>query len=284
MVGRVARSGETAGMKRAEPWTTTLATACIVALACVTGAAKAQGQDLPQLAPLPPECRLPGTAVIGSSPLPNIAAALKSRKKITILAIGGTSASVRGPVSGGLYATVEGFLEATFKGLDVEIVHRGVSGELAFDAAERIKMEVALNQVDLVLWQAGTADALAHVPVTDFADALGEAIDWLKARKVDVIIVGLRYARGVVDDPHYQAIRKAMYDVARQRNIMRLSRYDAEQTLERIRQSRGARIDEAETSAATYACMAEYLARAIASGVFARDRANPPAAKDKAAP
>jgi hypothetical protein len=42
-------------------------------------------------------------------------------------------------VSGGHYAIVEHFLETIFKGLDVQIVHRGVSGELAADAAERIK-------------------------------------------------------------------------------------------------------------------------------------------------
>ena len=59
-------------------------------------------------------------------------------------------------------------LESTFKGLDVEVVHRGVSGELAADAAERIKTEVALNDADLVLWQLGTADALAQVPVAAF--------------------------------------------------------------------------------------------------------------------
>ena len=77
------------------------------------------------------------------------------------MCIGATSASLRGPVSGGYFAVVERYLEAAFKGLDVQVVHRGVSGELAADAAERIKTEVALTNADLVLWQLGTADALA---------------------------------------------------------------------------------------------------------------------------
>src|SRR5438552_2099897 len=97
------------------------------------------GQGGQVLAPVPKGCETPGVSVIAASPLPNIVVALKERKKINILAIGATSASMRGPVNGGYYAVVERFLESTFKGLDVEVVHRGVSGELASDAAERIK-------------------------------------------------------------------------------------------------------------------------------------------------
>ena len=178
--------------------------------------------------------------MIAQSPLPNVSTALKQRKKINILAIGGTSASLRGPVSGGYYAVVERFLEATFQGLDVEIVHRGVSGELASDAAERIKTEVALNSSDLVLWQLGTADALAQVPVEEFQTTITQMVEWLKEHKIDVILVGLRYTRSMVRDEHYQAIRAAIQHVAKEQNVLRISRYEAEETLERIRPEQGA--------------------------------------------
>jgi hypothetical protein len=149
----------------------------------------AQEPGGPVLAPVPKACETPGTQVISASPLPNVAIALKDRKQINILAIGSTSASLRGPVSGGLYAVVERFLESNFKGLDVNIVYRGVSGELAADAAERIKNEVALTGADLVLWQLGTADALAQVPVADFYATVSETVRWLKNHNVDVILM-----------------------------------------------------------------------------------------------
>ena len=88
---------------------------------------------------------------------PNVSAALRDRKKIRILAIGATSIARRDSAPGGYHAIIEQFLERTFKGIDVEIFNRGVSGELARDAAERIKTEVALTEADLVLWQVGTA-------------------------------------------------------------------------------------------------------------------------------
>jgi lysophospholipase L1-like esterase len=252
--------------------------AAVAILFCgvAVGAAPAvRGQGGQALPPVPKACETPGLTVIAASPLPNVASALKERKKINILAIGATSASLRGPVSGGYYAVVERFLESTFKGLDVEVVHRGVSGELAADAAERIKTEVALNDTDLVLWQLGTADALAQVPVADFHVAVSETIEWLKQHKVDVILVGLRYTHSMVRDLHYQAVRAAIKDIAKARNVLRISRYEAEEILERIRREQGPPISQAEVSEASYVCMAEYLARAIAAGLFVRETPPP---------
>jgi hypothetical protein len=235
------------------------------------------GQGSQGLAPVPKACETPGLTVIAASPLPHIAIALKERKRINILAIGATSASLRGPVSGGYYAVVERFLESTFKGLDVAVVHRGVSGELAGDAANRIRTEVALNETDLVLWQLGTADALAQVPVADFQEAVSQTVEWLKAHKVDVILVGLRYARSLAKDAHYQSMRVAIKEIAKTHNVLRIGRYEAEETMERIRKEQAdVPISQAEVSEASYVCMAEYLARAIAAGLFVKERPKPP--------
>jgi hypothetical protein len=246
--------------------------AVVLVAATVAWTSSVRGQGAPVLSPVPKACETPGTQVIADSPLPNVAAALKDRKKITILAIGSTSASLRGPVSGGHYAIVERFLESTFKGLDVQIVHRGVSGELAADAAERIQTEVALADADLVLWQLGTADAMAQVPVADFHATVSETIAWLKERNIDVILVGLRYARSIAKDPHYHAIRASIRDIAKEQKVLRIGRYDAEETLAKLRREQGVLLSEIEVTESSYVCMAEYLARAIATGLFVQGR------------
>lgn len=233
---------------------------------------RAPAQDRP-LSPLPKQCEAHAAdATIGASALPGVARALKDRKKITILAIGGTSASLRGPVSGGHYAIVEKLLEQSFRGLDVEIVHRGVSGELAADAAERIKNEIALVNADLVLWQIGAADAFAQVPVEDFTTAVTEAVKWLKEHRIDVILVGLRYAQSMARDPQYQAYRKAIQSIGKEQNVLRIGRYDAEATMDRLRSEQGLELSEAEVTEAGYVCLAEFLARAIAAGLFVSDK------------
>jgi acyl-CoA thioesterase I len=248
-----------------------------LAIIVVMGGAAAQvGQVVPPaidaatIAPVPLGCETPGTQVITPSPLPNIAAALKARKKINILAIGTTSASLRGPVSGDRYAAVERFLETTFKGLDVEIVHRGVSGELAANAAERISTEAALTRADIVLWQVGTADAMAQIPVADFQASVVRSLEWLKQHNIDVILVGMRYTLSMSRDPHYQAMRQAIQEIAKSQNVLRVGLYEAEETLERIRLSQGVLLSDVEATNADYGCIAEYLARAIAVGIFAR--------------
>ena len=265
MVGGMAGPGQKTGLMGAVSRIAAL-TAC-----CMLAAGVAMAQATSTLAPLPKECEAPGDAEIAASPLPNVAKALRERKKIRILAIGGTSASLRGPVSGGHFAVVEQFLEATFKGLDVEVVHRGVSGEVAAAASERIKTEVALTGSDLVLWQLGTADALARVPIADFHATVSRVVIWLKQHNIDVIMVGLRYARSMTSDQHYQATRTAMRIIAKEQNVLRINRYEADETLEKVRRSRGVVMGDVEITEAGYLCMAEYLARAIAAGLFVKE-------------
>lgn len=240
-------------------------------LACSAGPLSAQ--DPPSVAPLPKECDGSANPVTATAPLPSVAVALKTRKKLNILAVGGTAASHRGPVSGGNYAIVERFLELTFKGLDVEIIHRGVSGELAADAAERIKNEVALTHTDLVLWQLGTADALARVPIDEFKASVTEMLGWLKTHNVDVILVGMRYARNLAQDPMYQETRKVVRTIAKQHNVLRISRYEAEEALTQLRQRNGTELVAAQMTDADYGCIAEYIARAIVAGLFVKDPA-----------
>ncbi len=225
---------------------------------------------IPPLPPLPAACETPGTQVITASPLPNIATALKSRKKINIMAIGSTSASLRGPVTGDRFAALERFLEATFKGLDVEILHRGVSGELAVNAAERISTEAVLAKADVVLWQLGTADALAQIPVGDFKSAVSQTIGWLKNHNIDVILVGMRYTHSMTKDEHYQAIRQTILNIATEQNVLRVGLYEAEETLEKIRSKQGIVLSEIEATDSDYTCVAESLARSIAVGLFTR--------------
>ena len=240
-------------------------------------AATATGQTQPAMAPVPKSCEGAGDSAIAGSQMPRVATALKERKKIRILAIGGGSVTLGGRAAGSHYALIEKFLEASFKGLDVEIIDRGVSGELAADAADRIKTEVALNEADLLLWQLGTADALAQVDTDDLRRTVTETLAWLKQHGIDVILIGVRYAPQLVDDPHYQAVRRIINEVATELGVMRLGRYEAEETLARVRRDRGQDLSEVEVSEASYVCMAEYLSRAIAAGLFARQSPPRPA-------
>ncbi len=174
-------------------------------------------------------------------------------------------------------------LQSALKGITITMINRGVSGELAANAATRMKNEVALNEPDLVLWQVGTNDALAYVPDDEFALTVKDQIDWLKAHKVDVVLVGLQFAPQMLRDAHYIDIREALRRVAAQENVLVIRFYEAMQIINQAQASGPAAVaEEFERNEAGYNCLAQYVARAITLGVFAKNmprRPEPPAPK-----
>jgi lysophospholipase L1-like esterase len=227
--------------------------------------ASAGARELPQVAK---EC---GEASAQEAPLPRSATALQTTNKLKILAIGSTDAAVLGTSHDGHPPLLEQILERVIKGLDVEIINRGVSGELAESAATRLKIEVALTEPDLVLWQVGTNDAFAQVPVEEFQETVGGMVKWLKEHNVDVILVGLHYMKQLATDPHYQALRASLQRIAAAENVLRITRSEAKSVLSRA-QGEGGLPDPGDfaRTEAGYNCMAQYVARAITVGLFAK--------------
>jgi lysophospholipase L1-like esterase len=212
-----------------------------------------------------------GEASVTVTPLPNSALALQKRRQVKILAIGASSAAMLGMGHDGNPPLLEEILERNIKGLDVEIINRSFSGELAEAAGERLKIEVALNHPDLVLWQVGTNDAFAQVPVDSFEQSVTSTVRWLKDHDVDVILVGLHYLKQLAKDEHYQAIRASLQRITAAESVLRVTRAEAMEVLTRTNRESG-RPDPRDfgLTEAGYNCMAQYVARAIAVGLFAK--------------
>ena len=241
------------------------------------GAAHAQAP--PAAPPFSKSCQRGASADADQSPLPNVTVALAQRKTLRILAFGAAPGrvSARG---GGYTALIETMLEHALKGVDVVMINRGVSGELAAGAAIRMKNEVALEEPDLVLWQVGTNDALADVATDEFAATVKDQIDWLKAHKVDVVLVGLQFAKEMVRDPHYVDIRETLRRVAAQENVIVIRFFEAMQIINQAQNTGPEPVaEEFSRDEAGYNCLAQYVAHAITLGVFAKNMPKQPAAK-----
>lgn len=249
------------------------AMAAIAALAFLGFVPCAAAADDPQptIAPYTRECQTGDKEVQSTSPLPHVAAALEAGKALRILAIG--SSPRPGRYGHGNYRQeIERILARAIKGLNVVIINRGISGELAADAATRIRTEVALNDPDLVLWQVGANDALAYLPVDDVVSTVVDTVRWLRAHKVDVILVGLQAVRRMQRDENYIAVRNALRKVAQDENVIMIRRDDAMQMINKASGGTDASDfpEEFERSQVNHACLAEYVARAITLGAFAK--------------
>lgn len=247
-----------------------LCRALVLCAAASLSPANALAQDAD--VPLSPQCDAPA-ALVPLEPLENAASSLQRGRVLRILAIGSSSTSGVGASSRAKSypAQMGGLLLKALKGVNVEITNRGVSGEVAKSAAERLKSEVALVKPDLVIWQLGTNDALARVPPAEVEETVSTTLDWLKENRVDIVLVGPQYTTRYARDPNYTAMREALRNVAAAHKVLYVRRFDAMQAIAHARASQEMMAsDNFHLNDLGYQCMAEHIARAVVGGIFLR--------------
>jgi lysophospholipase L1-like esterase len=138
-----------------------------------------------------------------------------------------------------------------------------------------------MEEPDLVLWQLGTNDALARVPVESFINTVRDTVGWLREHKIDTVLVGLQYAHSVVQDTHYAAIRTALREFATAENVLLVRRFEAMRFIEWANEGRLVSGDDLHLNDLGYRCMAEHIARAVVVSAFLRGKAAGPASTPK---
>lgn len=220
---------------------------------------------------LSPECRVPGSRLYALAPLRGVKAALKARRTVKVLAIGSSSTVGLGASSpiASYPARLEDELEKLFPGIDVDVVNRGISGEIASGAAQRMKDTVAEVEPDLVVWQVGTNDALARVDMETFTESLNDTIAWLKLHKIDVVLVDPQYTASLAKDDYFGRVVKTIEESARKNRVPLVHRFGAMQYLAGKAPGKSfLSRDQLHLNDLGYRCMAEHVARAVTVGLL----------------
>jgi len=236
---------------------------------------------------LSPECRVPGSRLYTLASLRRVKRALRDHRTLKVLAIGSSSTLGVGSSSpaASYPARLEDELERLTPGVDVEMINRGLSGEIAGGAAERLKNTIAGVEPDLVVWQVGTNDALARVDAETFSESLDETLKWLQAHKIDVVLVDPQYTASLADDASYKDIVRVIEDVARRNRVPLVHRYDATRYLAEHRERAPLLRNQFQLNDLGYRCMAEHVARAVTVSLLQPEPlqpeppADPPAAR-----
>jgi lysophospholipase L1-like esterase len=247
--------------------------AILAAAGSLASVGTAAAQQPAELVPYSVACTVPDATLASIAPLPHLADTLKKRKVVRVLVVGQSASPGYGPSTQPrrFPENLEEILERALKGLDVEFINRGVSGEMAAASGERIRNEVALLDPDIVLWQVGTNDAMQRAPVAEFEETVTATLHWLKERGKDPVLVGLQYTKGLARDDHYRAIKDALARAAQRANVLLVRRYEAMQFIAQASKEKDliAR-DEFYLNDLGYRCAAEHIARAIVLSVFSR--------------
>lgn len=220
--------------------------------------------------PLSPPCKVPDVDLAAPTALPNIANVLRARGPVRILAVGAATATGLSSSTGGaIYpARLEKILERAFGNTNIEIIHRGVAGEVAEITADRIMSEVALDRPELVLWQLGIDDALSRVSPDAFEATVRGTIRWLKENGVDVVLVGQHYSPRLARDPNCAAIRAVLQRLASEEKVLYIRRYDVMRAIARTHTNLQLMArDNFHLSDLGYRCMAEHVAHAVIHSV-----------------
>ena len=222
-------------------------------------------------------CDAPFADIATPTPLPQLALALEKKQPIRVMAIGSSSTVGIGAStpSRNYPNQLSAILLQSFSGLDLTVLNRGVSGEVAATTAERLKLQVAVERPTLVLWQVGTNDALARVPVDEFKATVRDKLRWLKSHNIDVVLVGLQYTSKAVRDEHYQVIREALRVVAEEESVLLVRRFAAMQFIEKVKGNTMLTSDDLHLNDLGYRCMAEHIARAMVVSSFLKVKTRP---------
>lgn len=215
-----------------------------------------------------PACAVPDPLLSFEGRLESTLARAQAARRITILAIGSSSTEGIGASTrdASYPARLARELKRRLPQVDVTVLNKGIGGETVPETATRLRAEVEAGNPDLVIWQLGTNDALRQVGLERFETIVREGLDWLAARKVDVMLMDPQLFPKVAKNEAYHAFVDRISVMAGHAGVPLLRRFEAmrhwESLPEDVRKPMLA-ADNFHMNDQGYACLAEVLAEGL---------------------
>jgi lysophospholipase L1-like esterase len=217
-------------------------------------------------------CACPATLTALGGALPHALAELRGNHSLKIVALG--SSSTYGTGASGEAATYPSRLAVELgqmlPGVDIEVVNKGVPGEIASDMMARLERDVLALKPDLVVWQTGTNDAMRDVPVDDFARLTVDGIGRLHDAGIDVVLMEPQWSPKLVQQPHYAEFVETLRTIGHAANTPVVRRFDIMKAWKASGQFVDATMlqnDALHMKDASYACLGWVVATSIAGAL-----------------
>jgi lysophospholipase L1-like esterase len=172
----------------------------------LTGAARA--------GPPPEQCDAPQSLIDGDIDLSRVMSEFKASRRLYITVIGSGSSGLSGPdgARAAYPARLEAVLKAAMPGADIKVTAHVQSKETTATMVAGLDKILAEDKPTLVVWQAGTVDALDGVEPEDFRNSLDEGVEKIQAAGADVILMNMQYSPRT----------ESMFDVSTYADVMRV--------------------------------------------------------------
>jgi hypothetical protein len=144
-------------------------------------------------AELPSDCAVAQHLVGADFGLPRVAKAI-AQKKLTVLVVGAGSSTLPGAVAKAYPDRLQAALIESLPGVEVKVQPDTKPGRTALAAVNPLIADLASTRPALVVWQAGTVDAMKSVDADEFSAALDKGIDAAHAADSDVVLLNAQYS------------------------------------------------------------------------------------------
>ena len=163
----------------------------------------------------PEQCEAPQSLIDGDIDLSRVMRSSRDRR-LDITVIGSGSSGLSGPDGArtAYPARLEAALKQAMPGVDIKVTAHVQSKETTATMVAGLDKILAEDKPTLVVWQAGTVDALDGVAPEEFRNSLDDGVGKIQAAGADVILMNMQYSPRT----------ESMLDVSAYADVMRASR------------------------------------------------------------
>jgi hypothetical protein len=142
------------------------------------------------------ECDVPPWSISGDTDLTHVTKEMKVRHRLDISVVGTGSSSLPG-ADGARFAypaRLEQALREQLPGTEIKVSAHVQSRRTTAAMASALKNILADDKPALVIWQAGTFDAISGVEQDDFRASLDDGADRIESAGADLIMMNMQYS------------------------------------------------------------------------------------------
>jgi hypothetical protein len=176
--------------------------------------------------PQPDACEVPASFIESEIDLTRAADQMKEKHRLDITVLGTGSSALPGP-DGARFAyptRLEDALKQQLRGADVKVTTHVQPKQTTATMVGDMDKILADDKPSLVIWQAGTADAIVGVETDDFRASLDSGVEKIQATGADVILMNMQYSPRTASMLNVSAYADVMRLVAQQRGALLFDR------------------------------------------------------------
>jgi len=217
-----------------------------------------------------PECRVPDYLIDDLATFPNAARLVTADRRLVIMTIGASSTQGTGASSAAMSWPMRlgEILGQRLSAIEVRVVNLGMRGQTARQVVDRLPRDIAPLKPAMVIWEAGTVEAVRLTDPAEFAHQLREGVDAMIQLGADVILMDPQYARDTARLINFQPYLDALRQTAGLPDVNLFPRQDIMRYwAEHDRLTPRTRDEMTKGNDAIYDCMAQLLADVIDRGL-----------------